>query len=274
MFLWHNGSWIKGACLNIDPNDRGLTLGDGVFDTMRAENGHIHLGINHMERLCRHANAIDIHLPYHPSDLLKVAQDLLFKNNFKNGIQAIRTTVTRGAGARGLLPPETPNPTLFMKATPVSIPSDNTPVNLVISQKIRRNEHAPSAFIKSLNYLDNILAKQEAIDTGYDEALLLNTKGNISCATSSNIFFIKDDILHTPPISDGVMDGTLRNWVMSIRDVTQSSISLNDLSTFSSAFLTNSILGIQPVKRINTQHMSASSDIISELHTEWQKAQS
>lgn len=243
MNVWLNGELTaeKSAC--ISPTDRGFTLGDGVFDTLLAIDGKPVEAAAHTQRLRSHAAAMRIPFTMDDHAFASAILSLLKQNDFLKGRYAIRTTLTRGPGVRGLAPPDNPSPTLLIRAVPAPDPSIMPPVRIIVAQTVRRNENSPLSRIKSLNYGDNVLALMEAKAKGADDAILLNTAGRIACATASNIFIVKDGKTFTPPLSDGVMDGIERRG---IRDAIERSLSPDDLFAADSVFLTNSITGKRP----------------------------
>jgi len=153
----------------VSPSDRGLTLGDGVFDTMLVVDGTPLYPEEHFKRLVQNAGILKIRFTL---DFLATAKNLLKVNQFTTGRYAIRTTITRGSGMRGLAPPETATTTIIMQASPV--PQNDDPVTMIIAETVRRNSFSPLSRIKSLNYGDNLIALMEAKDKGADDAILLN----------------------------------------------------------------------------------------------------
>ncbi len=207
--VYLNGQLHPRAEARIDPTDRGLLLGDGLFETMRADRGRI-----------------------------------------------FRLTLTRGPGPRGLLPPPDPRPTLLITAS--HLPSTPHPPATAHIASIRRNEHSPLSNIKSLNYLDNLIARQEALAHGADEALLLNTAGHLAEASSANLFVVTDGILHTPSLTDGALPGITRAVVLEVAaelglPAAETSLTPLDLARADEAFLTNSLMGIRALVKVRGQ---------------------
>lgn len=236
--LFYNGSFLPSKDVSIDPSDRGFLLGDGVFDTILSIDGQLQHEDAHFKRLKQHAAILGIPAPN--LDFKNVAASLLKRNDFAEGRHAIRTTITRGSGPRGLAIPEAINPTIMMRAYPIS----NSPesIKAVISHTVRRNEGSPLSRIKSLNYGDSILAMHEARQSGAEDAILLNNCGEVCCLTASNIF-ISEDILITPPLSCGVMNGVQRELLLSSGKAKEDIISVERLKSADAVFCTNSIIG-------------------------------
>ena len=233
----------------LDPTDRGLTLGDGIFETISVRNSRI-LRLNaHLARLRRAASLLDIEPPMADLDLIEVLETVIKENLIVDG--SIRLTLTRGPSSRGLLPPQIYSPSLIINASNNSIEFDAVGcVTAIIASVTRRNEYSPLSRIKSLNYLDNILALKEAREKGADEALLLNGAGRLTSASASNLFVVLHGKLITPPEKDGCLSGIIRNDIIRELDVLQQSILPLDLAEASEAFLTN-CLSVRPLISLN-----------------------
>ncbi len=234
----------------IDPSDRGLTLGDGMFETMAVRGGRISRLDAHLARLRHGAGVLGIEAPMANEGLSEALGSVIEANAITEGV--LRLTITRGPSPRGLLGPETPTPSLIIAASANAPGSTGptAPVTAVIVTGTRRNEHSPLSRIKSLNYLDNILAAREARDKGADEALLLNGAGKLASASSSNLFAVIEGDLVTPPTVDGCLDGVMRADVLRALDGTERSLTPDDLAGASEAFLTN-CLSVRPLISVN-----------------------
>ena len=257
MIIFLNGQFAEENKATISISDRGLTLADGVFDTLLVINGNLQYGQQHFTRLRKHADVIRISIKHDTEELEQIADKLLKENNFKDGAYALRTTITRGIGGRGLTLPEHSKPTIIMKATPVTIESSPPPVNAMIARNVKRNENSPLSRIKSLNYGDNLIALMEAQDKGFDDAIMLNSAGNITCTTTGNIFIREGESMITPPLSDGVMDGITRQVIIEEKGAKQESISEDRLIYADEVLITNSIRGIRTVSRSSIENKSA-----------------
>lgn len=239
--VYLNGDFIAATGARIDPADRGFTLGDGVFDTMRSEHGVSVEARAHFDRLHRHAGVIGIDPPVAVDRLIDIAGDLLRRNDLGKNIGVTRTTVTRGPAQRGLACPEHARPTLLMQAS--VLPASTPPRTAILARTTRRNEWSPLARIKSLQYGDHILALAEAKRAGADEALLMNTQGHAVCATSANLFALIDGRWLTPPLADGIIDGITRASYMRSAGAEERSIGEEDLNRAETIVLTNSLRG-------------------------------
>ncbi len=197
--LWRDGQVLAGTEAPLDHADRGLTLGDGLFDTALALNGRVAFEAEHVARLVASAEVLGI-----PADAAAIRSAMRALAGRGERL-ALRTTLTRGAGPRGLKPPEAPRPTLFATAAPSGRAIAFAPLRLRPTA-IARNDTSPAARLKTLGYLDAVIAAGEAARDGFDEALFCNTKGLVACAGTGNVFCVADEgTLLTPPLTDGVL---------------------------------------------------------------------
>ena len=252
--VWLDGVLLGRAAARIDPSDRGLLLGDGLFETVLVRHGHAeHLEL-HLQRLARSADFLAIPLPVDAPGIAVAIEELLAALGLGQDLAALRITLTRGAGRRGLLPPEEPQSHLLLTAVPYHPPAQTAFAACIVD--IRRNEGSPLSRLKSLNYLDNVLALQQAVAKGADEALLCNNAGAICCASRANVFVIRGRRLQTPPLSDGVLDGIQRHLVLQHAaaagyDVAEETLMPADLPGIDEAFVTNSLMGLMPLSQID-----------------------
>lgn len=251
--VWLNSRLADAAQAQIPVWDRGLLLGDGLFETMAVFGGQVFDLDAHLERLTsglallRFAGSVDL------IKLRAAATEYAATAGMAQAV--LRLTVTRGAGPRGLLPPETPEPTVLMTLSPMP-PLTQEPLSLHAATVTRRNEFSALSRVKALPYLDNVLALREAREQGADEALLLNTRGTVACAAAANIFAIRSSRLETPPVSDGALPGTMRTRVLALAPKlgltpVETSLSPGDLAAADEVFLTNSIRRLMPVRTCN-----------------------
>jgi branched-chain amino acid aminotransferase len=246
MRVWLGGELVAPDAARISIADRGLLLGDGVFETMRVHRGRPFDLAVHLERL---ASGLKLLGFAEAVDLGQLAADIAAYLAAENAVAAVlRVTATRGAGPRGLAPPAAPRPTIFMTLAPMPAPSA-APLSLHIATLARRNELSPVSRIKALPYLDNVIAFQEARAHGADDALMLNTKGALACASAANLFVIRDGCLETPPISDGALPGAMRALVLSLAPQAgltpvERSLFAENIAEAEEVFLTNSIRGL------------------------------
>lgn len=261
--IWVNGELLPADDAKISPLDRGFTLGDGLFETMRVRGGEIVRFEEHLARLRQGAHVIALSLPWTKKKLRAAASQTLEANGLQDAF--LRLTLTRGVpSVRGLLPGEkTTQPSLVIQCGEFH----GYPPHLyqrgmwAIISSVRRNEHSPLANIKSLNYLDNILARQEAARKGADEALMLNTAGALVCASAANLFFVQGEQLITPSSSAGALPGTMRAYVIEALapslglKALEDALLPNEIENMDEAFLTNALMGVMPLTKINGKNI-------------------
>lgn len=239
------------AC--IKHNDRGLALGHGLFETILVKKGTIPLLDYHWKRVKTSAPIIGLKIPFSYTHLKSMIEVLIEKNELHNKIAGARLTITHGEAGRGILPSETRSPNFIISVFEYAHTMHSNYSALISS--IRKNEHSPSCNIKSTSYLDNILAKQEAIDSSYNEAILLNTASNVADGAISNIFMVKQNKIITPKLSDGALPGVIRSVLLTefqhSFSIDEQSISMPELLDADEVFITNALMGIQPLHRIN-----------------------
>ncbi|MBO0904349.1 aminotransferase class IV [Jiella sonneratiae] len=232
----------------IHAADRGLLLADGVFDTALVLGGVVFRGEDHLSRLT--AACADLAIPVGRAELAPAMAALAGRC----GDGSIRLTVTRGPGPRGLALPESPRPTILGSVAPLAPQMMFRPVSLATTA-IRRNETSPTARCKSLAYLDAVLALREAKARGSDDALFLNTSGRLASTALANLFVADGDRLLTPRLSEGVLPGIMRKWL--IDNAAGCKISVEeteiapDLPPGCALFATNSLRLLAPVTRLD-----------------------
>jgi branched-chain amino acid aminotransferase len=253
MIIWINGELMDERDARIAPNDRGFLLGDGLFETLLARQGRIAFLDAHVIRLAAGGNILGIPLPASTRHLGVACGMLLEANGLTQSPRtALRITLTRGPGPRGLLPPATPNPTLMITASESPTPAASQSAVLATP---RRNALSPVSRLKALPYLDNLLAREEARSRGADEALMLDTSGHLACASVANIFLWEGDKLVTPAEECGILPGVTRAAVIELAErlkisVTEDMIAPQRIARADGAFLTNSLIGLMPLSRI------------------------
>ena len=227
-------------------DDRGLLLGDGLFETLLWANHALILAEAHAQRMIR--GALELGLP--PPNLeafVRRAQAAVWIAGVRNARAAVRVTLTAGSGGRGIDRPAEIKPRLLATAAAAERPT--TPASLIIAQ-VRRNQASPASRLKTLAYLDNVLARREARAAGAEEAVMLNTRGEIACAAVANIFWVKDGALFTPASDAGRLDGIMAGVVVvaakelgiETREVLAPPAVLESADAI---FLTNSLIGLR-----------------------------
>ena len=221
----------------IAPTDRGFTLGDGLFETVLAVDGDLRHLADHAARMI--AGCATLGLPAPTLGRLAAAVPKL-----DTGRQAVRFTWSAGDGGRGLDRPDTVAPVLTVTVAPAPPPG---PARLVTARAVRRNERSPAANLKTLAYLDNVLARREARAAGGDEAVMLNTKDELACAAAANLFWISDGRVFTPALSCGVLPGLARARLMATVDVEEVVAGPETPGAAEAVFITNSLVGVRQV---------------------------
>ena len=256
--LYVNGSFYAEEELSLSALDRGFTLGDGLFETMRASGGRIFRLPQHLTRLRQGASVLEIPLP--PAEELTASlQDVL--SRLPDGQVTLRLTITRGIDrGRGISIQPNPSPTVVIRATPLApYPAETYARGFRAGiSSIRRNESSPLSRIKSCNYGDSILARKEAEGQGYDEAIMLNSRGEVACATVANLFIVKDGRLRTPPEESGVLPGITRACILELAgtlsvQVEATPFGVDALLQAEEAFLCNTVMGIMPLTGVEAQ---------------------
>ncbi|WP_454714340.1 aminotransferase class IV [Caulobacter segnis] len=225
----------------IPTDDRGLLLGDGLFETMLALDGDLPHLTAHLDRMA--AGCAVLNLPFDRDEAERIVREAAPAV----GRFAIRLTLTAGSGGRGLDRPAAPVPVLFAKAAP-SAPV-TTPAAAIVATT-RRNEGSPATRLKSLSYVDNVLARAEAAAAGADEAVMLNNRGELACAAAANLFWIKAGRLFTPRLDCGVLAGITRARLLAAHAVEEVAAGIEALEAADAIFLTNSLIGVREVSKL------------------------
>ena len=247
MMIHLSGQLVAAAEACLDPWDRGLTLGDGLFETLAVRAGRVDRLEAHLSRLRDGGDVIGLKVPFGDGALSEALMEVIEANGIDEGV--LKLILTRGPAPRGLLPPVPVQPTLLIAGGSQEL-APPEPARAVIATVTRRNEHSPLSRIKTLNALDNVLAAQEAARRNADEALLLNGAGNLTEAAAANLFLVADGRVITPPVHDGVLPGVMRADVIKALGVAERTLKPADLAEASEAFLTNS-LGIRPLVSVD-----------------------
>ena len=263
--VWLNGQLVPGEQAAVSVMDHGVLYGDGVFEGIRAYHGKVLKLRSHLERFFDSAKAIRLPLPYSIDQIETAVRETLGANGRDNGY--IRLCATRGVGTMGLNPFLSPVPNVFVITCDIKMyPQElyDHGMKVITSSVIRNHPAALSPRIKSNNYLNNILAKIEAIDAGCLEAVMLNTQGMVAECTADNIFIVRRPMgagaegveLVTPPLHAGILEGITRNLVIGLaRDagitVREMDLSRHDLHTADEMLLTGTAAEVIPVTEID-----------------------
>lgn len=255
--FWLNGVRSDASRLSFDVTDRGLLLADGVFDTSLVLRGTMVWRAAHLDRLIKFGQALGFAI-----DRMRIEEaiDALLAPDV-NG--SLRLTVTRGPGPRGIAPPREPHPTILATTAPLRAEALFAPVRLHVTG-IRRNDSSPAARVKSLAYLDAVLAVREAAAVGCDEALFLNSKQHVACTGIGNIFAVCGDQILTPPLEDGIVPGIARRMVLDAceelgLEALERSLLLPELERADALFVSGSLRLIAPVTAVGRREFPSTS---------------
>jgi branched-chain amino acid aminotransferase len=246
--VWLDGAFRDARSAAVSIDDRGFTLGDGLFETMRAYGGRVFRLGSHLRRLARAARRIGIPVP---RGLGQAIRAILAANELEDA--AVRLTLTRGIGPPGLVPPAPPIPTVLITARhfrPDEAPYDHGVAAVTASGRI--DEAAAVAGLKTLGRLEHVTARAEARRAGSDVALLRDAAGHLAEADAANLFLVRDGVLHTPPLDCGVLPGITRATVLELAAdhgiaTRVAPLPPRALEDAEEAFLTNSLQQLLPL---------------------------
>lgn len=255
--IFLDGRIVPVAEATISVFDHGLLYGDGVFEGIRSYGGRVFRLDDHLKRLEESARAIRLRIPMTAAEMAKATYDTLKANNITDGY--IRLVVTRGVGYLGLSPTRTDCPSVFIIASQIELyPKELYEKGMaVISCSVQRNHpNALSPRIKSLNYLNNILAKIEALDAGVYEAIMFNTQGYVAECTGDNLFLVRNGTVETPPLNAGILEGVTRNAAIELvrkrsLPFRERELTRHDLYVADECFLTGTAAELIPVTKID-----------------------
>ena len=253
MKIFLNGQLVGKEQAVVSVFDHGLLYGDGVFEGIRVYGGNVFLLKAHIERLYESAKAIRLEIPMTQAAMIQATKETAAANGIGDGY--IRLIVTRGAGSLGLDIRRTSDPQVIIIADTITLyPPEiyQNGMNLITASTIRNHPAALPARIKSLNYLNNILAKIEGTDAGTVEALMLNHKGEVAECTGDNIFILKNGVLKTPSPDAGILEGITRNAVLQLAreagiPTQETTLIRHDLYVADEMFLTGTAAEVVPV---------------------------
>ena len=259
--IYINGTFHNKEDAKISVYDHGVLYGDGVFEGMRSYGGKVFRLEDHLQRLWDSAKAICLEIPTTPQALGQAVVEALQLNKINDGY--VRLLVTRGAGTLGLDPNRTSHPQIIIIADRITLYPDEYYENglrIVTANTIRNHPAALNPQIKSLNYLNNILAKIEGLEAGCVEALMLNHDGKIAECTGDNVFLVRDGDLFTPPVEAGILKGITRQAVIDLAaeaglKVHQPSLTQQDVYAADECFLTGSAAEVVPVVQVDSHQI-------------------
>ncbi len=257
MKVYIDGKYYEDRNAKVSVFDHGLLYGDGIFEGIRAYNGRVFKLKEHVDRLFYSAKAILLAIPVSHSEMMSAVVETCRRNRIRNGY--VRLLVTRGPGTLGLNPNRCKKPSIIIIADKIQL----YPVELytngleIVTVPTTRNLHsALNPAIKSLNYLNNILAKIEANNAGVEEAIMLNAEGFVSECTGDNVFIVKAGQLQTPPLSAATLYGITRQTVIDLAKeegaaVSESNLTRYDVFNADECFLTGTGAEVIPVVKVD-----------------------
>ena len=262
--IFINGKLYDKENAKISVHDHGLLYGDGVFEGIRSYGGRVFKLTEHIDRLWESAKAIWLEIPISKAQMAKAIEDTLKANGIDDGY--IRVIITRGCGTLGLDPNECSDPQVIVITDRIALyPPElyEKGLEIVTVSTVRNHPAALSPRIKSLNYLNNILAKIEGLQAGCIEALMLNNKGEVAECTGDNIFLVRKGKLLTPPNEAGILEGVTRDTVMELAraggngaapiDVLETPLTKHDVYIADECFLTGTAAEVIPVVKVDSR---------------------
>jgi branched-chain amino acid aminotransferase len=255
--IWINGKLVDKSEAKVSVYDHGLLYGDGVFEGIRIYSGKVFKLREHIDRLYDSARAIWLEIPISREQMIEATLLTVKANEKQDGY--IRLVVTRGAGGLGLDPRKCSDPQIIIIVDDISLyPAKlyEDGMEIVTASTIRNHPAALNARIKSLNYLNNILAKIEAIQANCLEAIMLNANGEVAECTGDNLFVVKQGILKTPPSHAGILEGITRNAVLELAQAAkipaeQTTLTRHDVYAADECFLTGTAAEVIPVVKVD-----------------------
>ena len=254
-----NGKLVPAAEATVSVFDHGLLYGDGVFEGMRIYGGKIFRLKEHIDRLYESARAICLEIPIDAEAMIAATNETVAANELQEGY--VRLIITRGVGTLGLGPDRCNNPQVIIIADTIALyPAEyyEKGLEIITSSVIRNHPAALSPRIKSLNYLNNIMAKIEGMQAGCVEALMLNHKGEVAECTGDNIFVVKKGELYTPPLEAGILAGVTRDAVIELAKEAgipthETPMTKHDIYIADECFLTGSAAEVISVVKLDSR---------------------
>jgi len=257
--VYISGRYYDKDDAKISVYDHGLLYGDGVFEGLRSYSGKVFRLKQHLDRLWHSAKAIWLEIPISREEMAAAVERTLAENKLEDAY--IRLVVTRGAGSLGLDPNRTSDPQVIVIADRISLyPRElyENGLEIITVSTLRNHPAALNPRIKSLNYLNNILAKIEGLQAGCIEALMLNHKGEVAECTGDNIFIVRDGNLLTPPTDAGILEGITREAIMELAaqsqcEVFEQPLTKHDVYIADECFLTGTAAEVIPVVKVDSR---------------------
>ncbi|MEM9081576.1 MAG: branched-chain-amino-acid transaminase [Verrucomicrobiota bacterium] len=261
--VWLDGKLVPEAEAKVSVFDHGLLYGDGVFEGIRFYEGRVFRLEKHVERLFLSARAILLKMPWTKEEVCEAVLETIRANGLRDGY--VRQVVTRGAGGLGLNPYLCEVPTMFIIASTISLYPEEyyrDGLELVTCGTRRPAPGALSPQVKSLNYLNNVMAKVEALKAGAMEGLMLNEQGFVAECTGDNLFLVKGGVVYTPPVSDGALDGITRQVIFELCErgglrIEEKTLTRYDVFTAEECFLTGTAAEVIPAVKLDEREIGS-----------------
>lgn len=255
--IYISGTYYPKSDAKISVYDHGLLYGDGVFEGLRAYSGKVFRLEQHIDRLYDSAKAILLTIPISKAEMTEAVQETIKRNDLADAY--VRLVITRGSGSLGLDPNRTSDPQVIIIADHIALyPKElyENGLEIITAATIRNHPAALDPRIKSLNYLNNIMAKLEGQLAGCAEALMLNHRGEVAECTGDNIFVVRSGRIVTPPVDAGILEGITRGTVIELArqidiDVAEVAMTRHDIYTADECFLTGSAAEVIPVIKLD-----------------------
>ncbi len=260
--IWVDGELVPVEDAKISVFDHGLLYGDGIFEGIRIYNGKIFKEAEHVKRLFESGKAIRLDVPMTPQQISEAMHEAMRANGI-TGDAYIRLVVTRGIGSLGISIHHTANPTMFIITDKIALyPPEvyERGLHCIVSSLARNHRNTMSPRVKSLNYLNNVMAKAEAREAGADEAIMLSTDGFVCECTGDNIFLVRNGELFTPPSSMGILEGITRGLTMELArergiGVHEKLLIRHDLFVADECFATGTAAEIVPITEVQNRRV-------------------
>jgi len=257
MKVWLDGKLVDEKDATVSVFDHGVLYGDGVFEGIRVYGGRVFKRDAHMDRLFDSARQIRLAIPYTKQEIVEAMEETIAANAIIDGY--IRLVVTRGPGTLGLSPFKCANPCVYVIADQIALyPQEmyDNGMAVIVAKTLRTSANMLDPGVKSLNYLNNIVAKIEAIDAGVGEAIMLNVDGYVAECTGDNLFIVETGGVVTPPLSAGILPGITRAFVLGLAaelgmGATEENITPERLYAADECFLTGSAAEVIAVTKID-----------------------
>lgn len=259
--IWLDGEIVNKAEAKVSVFDHGLLYGDGIFEGIRFYNGRVFRLKEHIERLFLSARAILLNLPWTVEEVCQYTVDTIKANGLTDGY--VRLVITRGEGGLGLNPYLCETPSMFIIASTIQLyPTEHyeNGLKLITCATRRPTPGSLSPQVKSLNYLNNVMAKVECIQAGALEGVMLNEQGYVAECTGDNVFIVKDGVVYTPFVADGALDGITRQVIFDLCEeagisIVEKTLARYDIFIADEAFLTGTAAEVIPFVGLDSREI-------------------